>query len=320
MVGVVSASLTFGLVPAVQAQESVNNLDTVISDMTEENDETFNYKGEQGRRFTGPGTIVMGSNSHGDKTPSYYREHLVYGDYKDSDTWNAMIPWLEVFTHRSSNAQNTSVEMSNIKMYVLRKSTGKWQEVDSSAIDGMDYPKHGAGGEEQSIEIKTEGANKVVALGDDENRMFHGWGSEVDTRQLPEGFSTDDIKAVFTTVNARLVKKDENGVDDRDKSSYHLQMGADYYPEKGVRTRDELMLMTNEKFQEMRGPDGKPAGNYFPGVGVARAKKLTNEWQAFNFATIWDEEGRIAQDDHSLPIQERAISIDELRKNPPPLD
>ena len=312
MAGVVVASLATGMTPAFAA-ENVNTLDTVISDMTKENDKVLAYNGEVGKRFYGPGTLVMGTNPHGDQTPGYYKKALVHPDFKDADAWNAMVPWLEIFTARENQARNTSVEMSNIKLYVLRKSTGKWQEVDNSALGGMEFPKHGASGSESNADLHSKGGNMVVTPASDENRMFHGWGNEVDTRQRSDGFSTDDIKAVFATVNARLVKKDDKGADDRDKSQYHLQMGTDYYPEKGVRTSDRRM--------EMRDEHGNKTGTYFPGVGVSRAKRVTNDWQAFNFVTIWDEEGKITQDDNNgISIKERAISVDELRKNPPPLN
>lgn len=320
MAGVVAASLATGMTPAFAA-ENVNTLDTVISDMTKENDKVLAYNGEVGKRFYGPGTLVMGTNPHGDQTPDYYKKALVYPDFKDADAWNAMVPWLEIFTARENQARNTSVEMSNIKLYVLRKSTGKWQEVSDTAVDGKDFPKHGASGDVLTPDLHPEGDNKVVTPASDINRMFHGWGSETDTRELAEGFPTTDIKAVFATVNARLVKKDDKGTDDRDKSEYHLQMGTDYYPDKGVRTEDERILMKGEDGKPMRNKEGKPIGTYFPGVGVSRAKRVTNDWQAFNFVTIWDEEGKITQDDNNgISIKERAISVDELRKNPPPLN
>ena len=208
MAGVVAASLATGMTPTFAA-ENVNTLDTVISDMTKENDKVLAYNGEVGKRFYGPGTLVMGTNPHGDQTPGYYKKALVHPDFKDADAWNAMVPWLEIFTARENQARNTSVEMSNIKLYVLRKSTGKWQEVDNSALGGMEFPKHGASGSESNADLHSKDGNMVVTPASDENRMVHGWGNEVDTRQLSDGFSTDDIKAVFATVNARLVKKDD---------------------------------------------------------------------------------------------------------------
>ena len=208
MAGVVAASLATGMTPAFAA-ENVNTLDTVISDMTKENDKVLAYNGEVGKRFYGPGTLVMGTNPHGDQTPGYYKKALVYPDFKDADAWNAMVPWLEIFTARENQARNTSVEMSNIKLYVLRKSTGKWQEISDTAVDGKDFPKHGASGDVLTPDLHPEGGNKVVTPASDINRMFHGWGSETDTRELAEGFPTTDIKAVFATVNARLVKKDD---------------------------------------------------------------------------------------------------------------
>ena len=48
---------------------------------------------------------------------------------------------------------------------------------------------------------------------------------------------------------------------------------------------------------------------YFPGIGVSRAKLVSNDWQAFNFATI----------DAGVQDPGGGLTEAELRSNPPPL-
>src|SRR5690606_23847537 len=134
---------------------------------------------------------------------------------------------------------------------------------------------------------RTEADGSTSILPPGGSMVFHGWSN---------GFSKmdgADLAALFITLQARLVQDDASRGDDRAKSEYLLHVGGDYYPDTSTRVTDLA-----------------PA-YYFPGIGVSRAKLVTNEWQAFSFAT--------------LDVAERnpgggAMSEDAFRQSPPPLD
>ena len=97
-----------------------------------------------------------------------------------------------------------------------------------------------------------------------------------------------DIDAVFVTVQARLVVDNPSLPDDRDAARLLFHVGADYY------------IDTNTNWTVPQ-----------PGVGVSRAKRVTNEWQAFSLATF-----------SNVGIQEPGGGITEatFRAAPPPLE
>jgi hypothetical protein len=110
---------------------------------------------------------------------------------------------------------------------------------------------------------------------------LHGWYGR---REAIQGW---DIKAVFVTMQARLVVDNPWLADDRWRARYLFDVGADYYPE-----------LANSSV-------------FLPGVGVSRAKLIRSDWQSFNFVTLND-----------VGKQEPGggIASSELWNNPPPLD
>ncbi|HYF59409.1 MAG TPA: hypothetical protein VEA81_10680, partial [Burkholderiaceae bacterium] len=117
--------------------------------------------------------------------------------------------------------------------------------------------------------------------------VFHGWCCG---RTPIDGA---DVGAVFVTLQARLVRDSPSRPDDRDRARYLLHVGADYYPDRDT---------TVAAFA--------PTG-YNPGVGLSRAKRVTSQWQAFNFATI---------DAGVVTTPGTTISVRALRAAPPPLE
>ncbi len=70
-----------------------------------------------------------------------------------------------------------------------------------------------------------------------------------------------------------------------------LQSGADFYPATGVSVHDA----------------------YPPGAGLSRSKRITTQWQSFNFATLNN-----ARIDYRGPVS--PLSPAQFRQNPPPLN
>jgi hypothetical protein len=209
------------------------------------------------------------------------------GQYKSDAHWNAILPWFVVFDGVGHDASNTRVQVRNLKLYMKSKSSGTWNLLEASTgVGGELYPKSLQGMDTSQPDTRTEEDGSTSIMPPGGNMVFHGWSG---------GFSAidgSDVAGVFLTLQARLVKDDEAGVDDRAAAKYLLHVGGDYYPDTSTRASDLA-----------------PA-YYFPGIGVSRAKMVTNDWQAFNFSTI-----NVGASDTGATLTE-----EELRAAPPPIE
>lgn len=273
--------------PAPVAQQNrggtVNSVQEIINDMKLYNEGELAGVDKGNGWASGPGYVIMGNIPRGTNTPSYWRPANTH--FKSSATWNAVIPWLVVFDGVGNGATNTRVQMRNIKLYMKRKSTNRWEVIINQPISGEDYPKSLQGDQTTRADIRYEADGSRSLKPNGRNRVFHGWGS-------PINFDAWDLKALVTTVQARLVVDNPARPDDRSRAKFLIHVGADYYPETSTRVAATA-----------------PA-YYFPGVGVSRAKYVHNEWRAFNFSTI----------DAGKPEPGGSISTQELINNPPPLE
>ena len=273
--------------PAPVAQQNrggtVNSVQEIVNDMKLYNEGELAGVDKGNGWASGPGYVIMGNIPRGTNTPSYWRPANTH--FKSSATWNAVIPWLVVFDGVGNGATNTRVQMRNIKLYMKRKSTNRWEAIINQPISGEDYPKSLQGDQTTRADIRYEADGSRSLKPNGRNRVFHGWGS-------PINFDAWDLKALVTTVQARLVVDNPARPDDRSRAKFLIHVGADYYPETSTRVAATA-----------------PA-YYFPGVGVSRAKYVRNEWRAFNFSTI----------DAGKPEPGGSISTQELINNPPPLE
>ena len=273
--------------PAPLAQQNrggtVNSVQEIINDMKLYNEGELAGVDKGNGWASGPGYVIMGNIPRGTNTPSYWRPANTH--FKSSATWNAVIPWLVVFDGVGNGATNTRVQMRNIKLYMKRKSTNRWEVIINQPISGEDYTKSLQGDQTTRADIRYEADGSRSLKPNGRNRVFHGWGS-------PINFDAWDLKALVTTVQARLVVDNPARPDDRSRAKFLIHVGADYYPETSTRVAATA-----------------PA-YYFPGVGVSRAKYVRNEWRAFNFSTI----------DAGKPEPGGSISTQELINNPPPLE
>ena len=273
--------------PAPVAQQNrggtVNSVQEIVNDMRLYNEGELAGVDKGNGWASGPGYVIMGNIPRGTNTPSYWKPANTH--FKSGATWNAVIPWLVVFDGVGNGATNTRVQMRNIKLYMKRKSTNRWEVIINQPISGEDYPKSLQGDQTTRADIRYEADGSRSLKPNGRNRVFHGWGS-------PINFDAWDLKALVTTVQARLVVDNPARPDDRSRAKFLIHVGADYYPETSTRVAATA-----------------PA-YYFPGVGVSRAKYVRNEWRAFNFSTI----------DAGKPEPGGSISTQELINNPPPLE
>lgn len=181
--------------------------------------------------------------------------------------FRAITAWGQLYEDASGNpASNTRVQLRSIRLYVLSKADGNWHLLQSSAmVHGAAYVEDFAGDVNKPPAVRYEADGTLsVQAGDGYN--YHFWPASGRASIDPA-----DIAGVFSTVQARLILDDPNGIDDRASARYLLNMGADYW----------LSLSAQWDQWKTNG-----------GVAMGRFRYVTPEWQSFNMATLGPAELR----------------------------
>lgn len=170
--------------------------------------------------------------------------------------------------------QNTGVEMKDIKVYGWYN--GAWELVQHLPVpNGNFYPesfggdvnKYFADSVKQTSASKTiilREANKIQAMNwntgqlQTENCMYHPF-SDV------KNFDTK-YEYIYTCIDLRKVKWDENGVDDRDQTHYCSNCGGDWWLAEG--------LLFHDSWQHNKG------------VAQPKMIEITKEWRRFSMTTV----------------------------------
>lgn len=236
-----------------------NIVDTMVSDMSEMNDHPLKGVNSIYGFSRGPGYVLMGTNSHGS---------------------NFLLPWFVQFEGEGNAASNTRIQIRNLSVFVLSRSTGAWTNVsDADSFEGFQCDQSGNYYDcPHPVQIQVHDADGVSSLPEPGLNLHAWWGSR---RPVSQG----DLAAVVVALQARLVSDPNAGEDDRAKAKYLIHVGADYYPSDA------------------------PSDN-IPPVGVSRAKLVTNDWQTFTLSTL---------NDAGFQEPGGGISTAEMRANPPPL-
>ncbi len=271
---------------------AANSVETIINDMGLPNDGILDgIPGFFWATNQVPGQVAMGADPRGCYAPQWWQNSgSVRAEYKDCEYWNGFIQWFVIFEGVGNAANNVRIETRRPRTWYLSKNTGQWKllgQADGTgwflasksnlvyASDSVDTIT----GQDGSTSLRVDRASPY---------SYHGvWPQGV----INIAGAVGDIRALFTTVEARLVVNDPSQNDDRDKAFWMLQSGADYYPDVGVPVQDALP----------------------PGAGLSRSKRLTSQWQSFNFATISN-----ARVDYRGPNP--PLTPAQLRQNPPPIN
>lgn len=175
--------------------------------------------------------------------------------------FKAMTAWGQLYEASQGNyATNTRVQIKNIKAYYLSKSDSKWHRLQSSTkVEGAAYREDFVGNASTAPDIRYKSDGSVsVKAGNGYN--YHFWPTTGRAAINP-----NDVRGMFTTVQARLVVDNPKKRDDRSRSRYLLNMGGDYWLNLTARWDN---LTTNEDF------------------GMGKFKYVTTNWQAFNLITL----------------------------------
>ena len=272
--------------------ETLNSVATIIGDMGLPNDGVLDGIPDFFWATNKlPAQIAMGADSRGCHAPQWWQNLAsVRAAYKDCEYWTAFVQWFVIFEGQGNAANNVRVESRNPRTWYLSKSTGQWKLLGQDATTSWFLATksdlvYTPGGVDAAV--SPDGATSLLVTRGAPH-SYHGvWPQGV----IDIAGVAHDIGALYTTVEARLVVNDAAQPDDRDRALWLWQSGADFYPGVGVPVYDAVP----------------------PGAGLSRSKKITAQWQSFNFATISN-----ARVDYQGPVQ--PLSLEEFRGNPPPLD
>lgn len=179
--------------------------------------------------------------------------------------FKALGAWSNVYRVKNSGfSANTGVEMRNIKVYGWYN--GQWEKVQDLVVpNGNFYTESFSGDSNQyfSDSIKTTSTSKTIILREankinGENCMYHPFSD----------IKNFDVKYeyVYTCIDLRKVKWDENGVDDRDSSHYCANCGGDWWLAEG--------LTFDSSWQHNKG------------ICQPKMIEITNNWRRFSMTTV----------------------------------
>lgn len=184
---------------------------------------------------TGP-VVDMGNNSNGQ---------------------NAITSWGVVYVAAQGNpATNTRVNIKNVQLYFLQKSTAKWLLLqNTSTPDGADYPEDFQG---DSIpgDSRTE-SDGTISVTAGNGYCFHFYPSDRGS------INSNDIGGIVAIYDARLIVGNPALPDDRSTAQYLAGAGADYYP-----------AVTG------------PGIENNPSVGNGKLKYVQINWRSFAMTTL----------------------------------
>jgi hypothetical protein len=263
----------------------LNTVDTIVNDMKLNNDLRLAGVPLERGWATGPGQVIMGNDPRGTRTPTWWMPADKY--FKGAAYWTQIVPWMVIFDGVGNAATNTRVELRNMKAYYKSRSSGQWILLSQGTIDGQNYPKYLNATQSGRPDIVSLGSGVVSVRPPSTDLHFHGWCC---ARSLP---APADIAAIHITLQARLTVHETSRPDDRAAARYLVQVGGDYYPDASLNLNAFAPV------------------NWNPGIGLSRSKLVGNTWQAYSFTTI-----NVGTQDPGGA----AISEDELRRAPPPLD
>ena len=224
--------------PAPQSG-SINSVDSIIGDMT----------------LPGDGKL------HG-VPPNYSWASCKGGvdDPNDSRGFSAATGWGQLYEDAAGNpSPGTRVQLRNMKTYVLSKSTGKWNLLQSSnSVSGAAFIENYSNNTNKPADIRNEGDGISVTAGGGYN--FHFW---------PNGpranINASDLGGLLITVQARTIGNDAPN------AKYLLNVGGDWW------------LNTTAGWDNFKTNGG---------IGGGRCKAVKPEWQSFNMTTLSPDEIR----------------------------
>lgn len=160
--------------------------------------------------------------------------------------------------------QNTGVEMKDIKVYGWYN--GAWELVQHLPVPNGNFYAESFSGDSNRYfgdSVKQSSTSKTIILREankinSENCMYHPFSNI-------KAFDTK-YQYIYTCIDLRKVKWNENGVDDRDQTHYCSNCGGDWWLAEG--------LMFHDSWQHNKG------------VCQPKMIEITKEWRRFSMTTV----------------------------------
>lgn len=189
-----------------------------------------------------------------------HNPRIGFGTSEKKNTFTAFTAWGQIYeTADGNSAKNTRVQIRRMRAYYMSKKQKEWivlQAIDP--IEGAAYVEDFVDDVSIQADIRDEsnnGGGISVTAGNGYN--FHFW-----PQNARKSIDPEDVDAVFTTYEARLIVNDENLPDDRSCAKYLAGGGGDYW-----------------KNLTATWTPGWTSNNDF---AIGRMKFVTCEWQSFN--------------------------------------
>ncbi|SER64751.1 hypothetical protein SAMN05421690_10484 [Nitrosomonas sp. Nm51] len=238
------------------------------------------------------GNIVMGAAARGDATPIWWQPYDKY--YKSAAYWQAITPWFVIYPGTEHEATNARVKISDIKLFVLKRSTNSWEQINEDSTDPKwqyHMPYISSSTARQKVNKRIEPDGKISYKLNAGLNPIHGG---IRIHQIDGA----DVKAVYAQLTSELILDDPESQDDRAKSQLLVSVGADYYPDIDLRVED------------FAAPH-----KYVPTIGASRFGLAGRTPRIHHMATI-DPPDSI-KTGSKLPDTYKTISITEFEANPP---
>jgi hypothetical protein len=205
----------------------------------------------------------MGINdAHPHGVPSsfgFYTASIVnLGNNPPSTSAPAFVYWGTVYVPATGNkSTNTRINIRRCAAYWKRTSTRVWTSFGpETPRDMADYPEDFQGSSiSSSVRTELDGSISVIPLSG-KTSHFNGPYPRI---PVPN----NDVAGIVTVCEARLIKDDPTGIDDRNIAQFLVNVGADYYPSATGAGRENN-----------------------PSIGGSRFKYVTAAWRSFAFTTL----------------------------------
>ena len=158
-------------------------------------------------------------------------------------SWNAIGHWMTSYLVKgASYYDNVAVLLQNPKMWIWNTATKSWDVLSDDFEWGTwyleDFWNDGNGNIANTTLWQTgESANhskwvKIKQTSETTGRCFHPWGYQKNWRNNPN-WSNNGQPYIITKVDFKLVKWDNNGVDNLDRARIVVDSGADWWRNVG---------------------------------------------------------------------------------------
>ncbi|MCP5246665.1 MAG: hypothetical protein H6937_12245 [Burkholderiales bacterium] len=237
--------------------------------------------------------IVMGNAPRGDATPIWWQPSDKY--YKSTAYWHAITPWFIIYPGTDHSAINARVKISEIKLFILKRSSNSWEQVNIDDTDPtwqfhQSHVSPNTAHEKVSRRIEPDG--KVSYKLNKGLNPIHGGVHKYE-------IYGPDVKAVYAQLITELIQDDPDKQDDRAEAQLLVSIGADYYPDISMRVKDFAAPYT-----------------WTPAIAASRFALVKRSPRIHHVATI-DPPGPLKNSGSKLPDTRKVISITEFEINPP---